>query len=51
MIVNENSVVEHSIHIKNGIMINVNASVKNIVRAKRIIVGIIAHVFVKMVSI
>ena len=30
-------------------MINVNVSVKNIVCVKKIIVGILAHVFVRMV--
>ena len=40
-IVNENSIVQHAIQIKNQIMINANASVKNIVRAKKIIVGIL----------
>ena len=34
VIVNENSIVQLAIQIKNGIMINVNASVKSIVRAK-----------------
>ena len=37
--------------IKNGTMINANASLKNIVRPKKIIVGILAHVFVEMASI
>ena len=32
-------------------MMNVNASVKSIVRAKKIIVGILAHIFVRIVGI
>ena len=51
VIVNANSVVQHVIQIKTGIMINVKASVKSIVRAKNIIVEILAHVFVRIVSI
>ena len=48
---NANSVVQFAIHIKNGIMINSNGNVKNIVHAKMIIPGILAHVFVIMASI
>ena len=33
------------------IMINVNVSVKNIVCAKKIVLGILAHVFVRIVGI
>ena len=51
MIANADSVVQNVIQIKNRIMINTNANVKNIVRAKKSIVGILAHVFVRMVSI
>ena len=39
------------IQVINGITINVNVSLKSIVRAKKIILGIIAHVFVRVVSI
>ena len=46
-----NSIVQLAIQIKNGIIKHVNMTVKIIVRAKNIIVGILAHVFVKMVSI
>ena len=42
MIVHANSIVQHVIQTKNRIMIYVNASVKSIVRAKKIIVGIVA---------
>ena len=41
MIVNANSIVQHVIRIKNVIMIYANASVKNIVRAEKIIFGIL----------
>ena len=43
--------IKHVIQIKNGIMINVNAIVKSIIRAKNIIVGILAYVFVIIVFI
>ena len=48
---NENSIAQHVIQIKNGIMKPVNASVKIIVSAKKIIAGIRAHVFVRLASI
>ena len=51
MIVNANSMVYHILRIKNGIMKQVNVSAKVIVHAKKIIVGILAHVFVKMMII
>ena len=51
MIVNENSIVQHAIQIKNGIMKHVNVNVKIIVSAKKIIVGILAHTFVRTASI
>ena len=44
VIVNANSIVQHVIQIKNGILKHVNVSVKNIVR-------ILAHIFVRMTSI
>ena len=47
----ENSIVQHVTQIKIGIMINVNASVKSVAHAKRIIVGIPVHVFVRIVGI
>ena len=49
--VNENSIVQHAIQIKNGIMKHVNVNVKIIVSAKKIIVGILAHAFVRTASI
>ena len=48
MIVSASSIV---IQIKNGTMINVNMSVKSIARAKKFIVVILAHVFVRIVGI
>ena len=51
MIVNANSIVQHVIQIKNGIIKHVNVNVKIIVHAKKIIVGILAHVFVRIASI
>ena len=39
------------IQIKNGIMINASASVKSIVCATNIVVGNLAHVFVRIVGI
>ena len=50
MIVNASSEVQHIVQIKSEIMMNANASVKNIVRAKKIMVGILSHVFVGMVK-
>ena len=43
--------IQDVIQIKNGIMKHVNVSVKIIVQEKQIIVGILAHVFVRMISI
>ena len=51
VIVNANSIEQYVIKIKNGIIKHVNANVKIIVRAKKIIFGIQAHVFVRIVSI
>ena len=50
MIVNANSLVEHEIQIKNGIINHVNMSVKVVIRAKRFIVRR-GHVFERMASI
>ena len=51
VIVNKNSIVQYVIQIKNGITKHVNVNVKIIVRTENIIVGILAHVFVRIVSI
>ena len=50
-IVNGSLMLKHVIQIKNGIMEHVYVSVKIIVNAKKIAVEILAHAFVKMVSI
>ena len=42
---------ENVIQIKSGKIINVDASVKNIIYVKKIIFGILIHVVVKMVNI
>ena len=48
MIVNANSVVQDVIQIKNGIVIPVDVSYAE--RAKKIIIGILKHVFVRIVG-
>ena len=51
MLVNENSIVQHVIQIKNGIIKYVNVTVKIINSVTKSIVGILPHVFVRIVSI
>ena len=51
VIVNANSIVEHVIQIKKGIIKHVNVNVKIIVLLKKIIVVILAQVFARIVSI
>ena len=51
VIVNAISTVQPIIQVKIEITKHVNVSVKTIVNAKKIIVGILAHVFVRIVSI
>ena len=51
VIANANSIVQLAIQIKNGIMKHVNVSVKIVVHVKKITVGILAHVFVRMISV
>ena len=51
VIVSTNSIVQLAIQIKNGIMINFSASIKSIVRAKKIIVRFLAHVYVRKANI
>ena len=49
-IVNENSIiVQNVIQIKNGMIKHVNVNVKIIVRVKKIIIRILAHVFVRII--
>ena len=50
-VANANLIVQLAIQIKNGIIKPVNMSVKTIVHAKKIIVGILAHVLTRIVSI
>ena len=50
MIANANSIVQLAFQIKNGIMKHVHVSVKVIVHARKIIVGILSHVFLKIVK-
>ena len=50
LIPNANSIVQHEVQIKNGIIKNVNANVKILVSAKKIIVGILANVLVRIKS-
>ena len=51
MIVNANSIVQHVIQIKTGIIKHVNKNLKIILSAKNIIVGILAYVFVRIENI
>ena len=50
-IVNGNSIVQHVVQIKNGIIKHVNVNVKANIRAEKIIVGTLAPVFMSIVSI
>ena len=50
MIVDVNSIVKHVTQIINGMKKGFNVSVKVIIGAKKIIVGILAHIFLKIVS-
>ena len=49
--VNANSLVQHLIRIKNGIIKHVDMNLKIIVSVKKIMVVILAHVFVRIVNI
>ena len=51
MILNINSIVQLVIQIKNGIMKHDKVRVKIISHAKKIIVGILVHGFMKTISI
>ena len=52
MIVNANSIAQHVIQNKNGIIIKHDiVNLKVIISAKKIIVGILADVFLRIVSI
>ena len=49
--VNVNLMEGNLIQVSSGITINVDMSVKNIIHVKKIIFGILVHVFVKMENI
>ena len=51
LMVSVNSIIKNVIQIKNRIMKDVNVSVKIIVHAKKIIVGILANIFVRIAII
>ena len=51
VILNANSIVQHVIQSKNGVIKHVNGNVKIIISAKKIIVIILVHVFVRIASI
>ena len=51
MILNENLIEQHEIQNKNGTTKHVNGNVKMIISVKKIISGILAHVFLRIVSI
>ena len=51
VIVNANSIIQNTTQIENGKLKHVNVNVKIIISVKKIIVGIPAHAFVKIVSI
>ena len=51
VIVNASSIVKNVIHLKNEIIKHVTVNVKIITTAKKIIVGILAHVFVIIANI
>ena len=51
MILNANSIVQHVIQIKNGIIKHANVNVKIIISVKKIPDGILAHIFVRTESI
>ena len=48
VVANANSIVQHLIKNKNGIVEHVNANLKITVSAKKIILGILAYVFVRI---
>ena len=51
MTVNANLITHYGTQIKNGIIKLGNVNVKIIISVKKIIVGILAHIFVRIVSI
>ena len=51
VVVNANSIVQHVIHIKNGVTIHLKVNVKIIVSAKKIAVRILEYKFIRIASI
>ena len=51
VIVNANSIVQHLIQIKNGITKHVNVNIKLIISSKKIIVGTLAYVIVRIANV
>ena len=51
VILNENLIEQHEVQNKNGITKHVNGNVKMIISVKKIISGMLAHVFLRIVSI
>ena len=51
VIVNPTAIVQHVIQIKNEIIKHVNVNVKIIISFKKIIAGILTHVFVRITTI
>ena len=51
VIVNASSIIQHVIQTKNGIRKHINVNAKIIVTAKKIIIGILAHIFMRIASI
>ena len=50
VIVKGNLILQHVIQIKNGILKHNNVSVKIILRTEKNIIGILAHIFIRIVS-
>ena len=51
MLLNTNSIVQHVIQIKNKVMKHASVNVKIIISAKKVIAGILAHVFLRIAII
>ena len=51
MILNANSIVQHVTQIENRRIKHVNANVKTIAHTKKTIIGILAHVFVRIANV
>ena len=51
MISNANSIVQHVIQIKSGIIVNFNVSAESVAYVKKNKAEIVAHVFMRMLNI